>query len=46
MSQAVQGGSLSVDESPTQRVRSLREIYKSCAFALNVSNPKTFEEEE
>lgn len=29
----------SVDESPTQKVRTLREIYESCSFSLIVLDP-------
>lgn len=36
--------SSSSKESPTNRVRTLREIYEDFSFALNVADPQTFEE--
>lgn len=36
--------SSSSEESPPIRVRTLKEIYESCSFALNVSDPTTIEE--
>lgn len=44
VSQGNQEETSSVDESPVQKVRSLREIYESCLFALNLSDPSTYEE--
>lgn len=34
----------SVDEFPTPKVRTLKELYESCSYALNVTDPSTFEE--
>lgn len=34
----------SVDTLPTQKVRTLREIYEGCSFALVVTDPSTYEE--
>lgn len=33
-----------VDESPIQKVRTLREIYDSCSFVLAVTDPGSFDE--
>lgn len=44
--QAKQASDSSVDESPTPKVRTLKELYESCSYALNVTDPSNFEEAE
>ncbi|KAI4347833.1 hypothetical protein L6164_008612 [Bauhinia variegata] len=36
--------SVSLEETPPRKVRTLREIYESCAFALMVTDPTTYKE--
>lgn len=43
---AKQISEFSVDESPTQKVRTLKEIYESCSFSLAVIDPSCFEKEK
>lgn len=42
--QATQESEASVDVSPIPKVRTLREIYDSCSFVLEVTNPGSFDE--
>lgn len=32
------------EESPVKKINSLKEIYKSCTFALNIPDPFSYEE--
>lgn len=34
----------SEEENPTQRVRSLGDIYESCSYVLTIKDPITYEE--
>lgn len=43
-SQNFTNNQFSEEETPTQRVRSLREIYKSCSYVLTIIDPITYEE--
>lgn len=42
--QAKQASDSSVDESPTPKVRTLKELYESCSYTLNIIDPGTLEE--
>lgn len=39
-----QASESSIDRLPTQKVRTLKELYESCSFALAITDPGTYDE--